>query len=545
MDIKVNKKSRFDFLMSSFLTIALISGLVLLFLPTLQRQLFVGDELASFLSATGHLGEYRTLREINSFPAGDWVQASEWQRFLQPESGLGLKKIAEDLFYWDIHPPLYFFLLYGWLHLFAANQWWAGALLNLVITLGAAVVLFHLARQITNDRFYAILAVVIWVLSPVFLRAAYLTRQYVLLTFWTVLITWVLFRFLAASSTKERLVYLISFVLVSIAGLLTQYIFLFIIIAVAIVGILGNRSHRGWYLWLIISLFAGLSLALVVVVVSPGILGALTFLTEQLNESVILWERLPKLLEMLVFLSLPILIALLLIVGVQTLHKFTPIDLRDRNMSAKTPRVNNHMIVYLAILVLLPYGSVIILYMLGIMPLHAMTSRYIMYLTPFVALITVALIANFGGNRVVISLMIVAMFLLAIVTSVTTFRNVSSMGRFDTTITNNAPLVLIDRIHQPVFFAHLDKENLVYAARPSFLLEHTDEWLPRLTSEGGVYISSVMNNPREPDSNFDNRDKIISHIEAQACLAKVAEYDGPNNAAISIYRIWNPGGSSC
>jgi uncharacterized membrane protein len=543
MGIQINKKTKSDYLIASFLAIAFISGLILLFLPTWQRQLFVGDELSTFLSATGHLGEYRALREVNSFPAGEWVPASEWQRFLQPESGRGLKKIAQDLSYWDIHPPLYFFLFYGWLHIFAANQWWVGASLNLVFTLGAAVILFHFAKQITNNRLSAFLAVVIWVLSPVFLRAAFLARQYVLLTFWTVLITWILFRFLAASSAKEKLVYLIGLVIVSLAGLLTQYIFLLIIVAVTIVVILGNRLHPRWYLGLAIILLAGLSLLLMVFAVSPEVFGALTFLTQGLNSLVIQWDRVPKLMETLFYLGLPIMIALFLIVGVKTICRFTTIELQDRDKSATNTRVNKPTIIYLVLLAIIPFGAIAVLYLIGIIPLHAMTSRYVMFLTPFVALIAMVLLANQGGNRLMFSLMGLAMFLLALVTSVTTFRTLSTY-RFDPTIINSAPLVLIDRV-VPVFFPLIDTEKMVFAASPPFLLEHTEDWLPNLTSEGGVYISSVMSNSREPDNTYENRDRIVSRIEEQACLTKLTEFDGPNNAAISIFRVWNPGGTSC
>jgi hypothetical protein len=297
-------------------------------------------------------------------------------------------------------------------------------------------------------------------------------------------------------------------------------------------------------LWLAIAFFAGLSLLSMVVLVLPEALGALTFLTPKLSSLAILWDRLPKLLQTLFYLGLPIMIALFLVVGVQTLYRLTPAELQDRNRSVRKTRVNKPTILSLMLLASIPFGLMAVLYMIGIIPAHAMTSQYAMFLTPFVALTTVALLANYGGNRLVFSLMGLAMVLIAVVTSVTTYRSLS-MARFDPGIVNNAPLVLIDRIHQPVYFSLLDTEAMVFAASPPFLIEHTEDWLPRLTSEGGVYISSVMKNDREFDNNYENRDRIISQIESKACLSKAAEFDGPNKATISIYRIWKSDSFSC
>ena len=77
------------------------------------------DEAWSYASAAGRLGPFLAAMDGGSATSltGRWVPASEWQHFWQSDGLSGVGRIAPDLAAYDVHPPLYFGLLHGWLTL--------------------------------------------------------------------------------------------------------------------------------------------------------------------------------------------------------------------------------------------------------------------------------------------------------------------------------------------------------------------------------------------------------------------------------------------
>jgi uncharacterized membrane protein len=102
------------------------------------------DDTISYLAATGHQGEYQQVVDSASAPVAQWVPASRWQAFTRIEDPLPLLTIARDLGHHDIHPPVYFWLLHMWMLLFGGSLW-TGPMLNVVIHVLTAVVLWRLA----------------------------------------------------------------------------------------------------------------------------------------------------------------------------------------------------------------------------------------------------------------------------------------------------------------------------------------------------------------------------------------------------------------
>ena len=70
--------------LASLLTIVL--GLAFLTLPMIEKQVLRPDEVMTYLSATGHESEFKSALLDDAFPFGNWVPATAWQRYLQPES---------------------------------------------------------------------------------------------------------------------------------------------------------------------------------------------------------------------------------------------------------------------------------------------------------------------------------------------------------------------------------------------------------------------------------------------------------------------------
>ncbi len=123
------------------MTVALLLRLELI----ANKKTMQHDEAISYLAAAGHQRDYALTVGAGRPPAGEWVSAREWQRFMEPDRSFIFGQIAHDLADYDIHPPLYFWLLHGWILIFGTTEW-AGPLLNLLIDMGTALALYRLAR---------------------------------------------------------------------------------------------------------------------------------------------------------------------------------------------------------------------------------------------------------------------------------------------------------------------------------------------------------------------------------------------------------------
>ena len=149
------------------------------------------DEAWSYASAAGRLGPF--LAAMDGGLTGRWVPASEWRTFWQSE-GLGdVANIAPDLAAYDVHPPLYFGLLHGWL-LLTGEHVWAGRALNLVFAALAILGIFGFARSLGFERIEGALAALVWAVSPAVVSISSIARQYDLVALTTVLLAWGLVR---------------------------------------------------------------------------------------------------------------------------------------------------------------------------------------------------------------------------------------------------------------------------------------------------------------------------------------------------------------
>ena len=109
--------------------------------------------------------------------SGRWVPARAWQFYWQSDKLGDLVHIGPDLAAYDVHPPLYFYVLHLWLMLTGMHHW-AGPALNLVFALLTMLALFGLARALGFERLESSLVVLAWALSPAVVSISALTRQY-------------------------------------------------------------------------------------------------------------------------------------------------------------------------------------------------------------------------------------------------------------------------------------------------------------------------------------------------------------------------------
>lgn len=526
----------------------LLAQLLIFVVPAWGRQTHSGDELTSFLAATGHLAEYSTVRAADTYPAGQWVPASEWQRFLRVEEGRGLSAVANDMFYWDVHPPLYFWLLHGWLHVVPYNLW-MGTLLNWLITLVAAVVLYFLAKHLFKEPPFAYLTVAVWLLSPTLLRSAFLARQYVLMTFWTILLAYFLFRFLSSTARKERLLLLIGAVVASVGGMLTHYLFLFVVAGAFFVAMVEIWARIGRAARIGVGLLAAAAAIVALAFVVSGRLGAMIYFFASLETAAIHWDRLPKLGVTLFYLCLPILVALFLVVAGRWVGRSDTAGRATPNSSHETASndSNGRLLLQLLMLILIPYVVQLILTVTDVFAAHTMTVRYVIYLSPYVALMAVALLVRLDRLRRLVNWFIVLLVGLALVISIPRVQSWINSDRLDLSGVDDAPYVLVDRIIQPTLLLQLDEEQLVYAASQATILERQPDWLPRLAAEGGHYLSYLAPGEllRHPmDATREGREQILEQIAAVACYERISETPF-TTGIVTIYRVQPRGGGAC
>ena len=158
------------------------------------------DEAWSYATASGRLGAFE--KAIESGLSGRWVPASAWQYYWQSDSLGDLAHIGPDLATYDVHPPLYFWILHLWLVLTGMHHW-AGPALNLIFAVLTTLALYGLARALGFERLESSLVALVWALSPAVVSISALTRQYDLVALATVLFVWGLVR-ATAPGDKRR-----------------------------------------------------------------------------------------------------------------------------------------------------------------------------------------------------------------------------------------------------------------------------------------------------------------------------------------------------
>ena len=158
------------------------------------------DEAWSYASASGRLGPF--LAAMDGGLTGRWVPASEWQHFWQSDGLSDVGRIGPDLAANDVHPPLYFGLLHGWLAI-TGEHVWSGRALNLVFAALAVLAIFGLARALGFERLEGALVALVWAVSPAVVSVSSITRQYDLVALTTVLLVWGLVK--ACGAPPEQL----------------------------------------------------------------------------------------------------------------------------------------------------------------------------------------------------------------------------------------------------------------------------------------------------------------------------------------------------
>ena len=499
--------------------IAILIGLVFRLIPLLEKQYLAGDEIRSYLAATAHEGEYRLLLREAKAPLATWAPVSAWTRFIEPQAGLGLGAVARDLAMWDVHPPLYFWLLHGWTRLVGVT-FWAGALLNLLLEGLILALIVAWGRAMTHDRQMALWLSVLWWLHPLSVRVSALTRAYVLLTLLTLLFAHAFYGVFYRKLPKRQRLWAGSVLLcTTVLGLLTHYLFLFVLVtSLLVLGIkFGRRQWR-----VVISLLVLFAMALLSFIwIYPDFFWAFTFLAEPRPD---FWSGLPRRLSRTAYICAvlygPMGLSLLLVWAQQ---------LRVHQLAGATLwRPIRRLVDFSAypfgvcMLAVLPVLGAALFYLLLISPHHAMGAQYMNFATPFVALVTLFILQQTTRVKVAIRAFIVLLIVLNLVQLHPAVRDFGSPPRLQPADLATDGVVVFDNqasIHWFNLALYLDATQPAYVSSQQELLAHPSRWQTRLESEGGLYLSIVLRAPDKQQSTLEGQQQIVQllshHAEVQ------------------------------
>ena len=159
----------------------------------------------------------------------------------------------------DVHPPLYYWIL-NFCSSLAEGHFskWIGLIPDLIIYLGALVLLYVLGLELFNSEWIAACMTMLYGLSRVGLSTMLMIRMYVLVTFFTVLLALLAAKELRAPSRKKEL----GIALTIFLGLMTQYYFVFYAFFLCAAVLMVLLCRREWRAAVCFALFAFLAVGL-------------------------------------------------------------------------------------------------------------------------------------------------------------------------------------------------------------------------------------------------------------------------------------------
>lgn len=206
-----------------FLLLSIVAAVVLRFAGVNAKTIMATDETPSYLNAAGKGCEYYDLVLAEKSPIGAWVPASVWKSFLHIEHPFCFGEVAHALTRFDIHPPLYFWLLHLWALVVGLHEW-TGPSLNIIISVFSLLSLYGLARRVLDDPLEAAVVAFTWALSPAVFQMSFEARHYDLLALVAILFVWQMIKLVQPATEPKQHDY-IFLVLLTAAGALTHYYF--------------------------------------------------------------------------------------------------------------------------------------------------------------------------------------------------------------------------------------------------------------------------------------------------------------------------------
>ncbi|HEY8224550.1 MAG TPA: glycosyltransferase family 39 protein [Pyrinomonadaceae bacterium] len=139
----------------------------------------------------------------------------------------------------DVHPPLYFQLLHGWVRLFGTGEQAVRGLSGLFYIF-AVLALYRLAKDLYGEN-TALLCAALYACSPLAILSAQFARMYSLLSLLSILSTWLFVHF--ATERRNTLPPIALYVAINVLGTFTHIAFFFTLFGQIVFQVLYRRAQ--------------------------------------------------------------------------------------------------------------------------------------------------------------------------------------------------------------------------------------------------------------------------------------------------------------
>lgn len=201
-----------------------------------------------------YLDEYYTYTLSNGTQLGIAMDMGKWNdtgKFTDQLISTGSENFSFSQTYEnnenDVHPPLYYFLIHFVSSVFSGTFLkWIGIAVNTVLFMIAIYIFYLLAYELLSDRTYAAMVTLFYASSPAIISGVMLTRMYVQLSIFVMLITYIILQDMKRDKISIK-GFLLPVALVGFLGFLTQYyfvIYMFFISASYCVYLLINKEIK-------------------------------------------------------------------------------------------------------------------------------------------------------------------------------------------------------------------------------------------------------------------------------------------------------------
>jgi mannosyltransferase len=185
------------------------------------------DDVWSIAAATGHSLDVRldgmTADETYADPPGI-APAADYLKYIQPQPGNNLWRVARDTFAQESHPPLFYLLLHVWMSWFGYTVA-AGRAFSLLFGLAAIPVLFFFAKRLAGET-AAWIAALLCAMAPFQTLLALQVRGYTLTSFLVLVTAWLTFEILERRPSPDRGSGQVqALIWLGVTGMMTHYYF--------------------------------------------------------------------------------------------------------------------------------------------------------------------------------------------------------------------------------------------------------------------------------------------------------------------------------
>jgi uncharacterized membrane protein len=208
---------------ATIFSLVLLLAFFVRFYHIMHSPTVVHDEVISYLAATGHQAEYDEVVANKKYPYAQWAKAKDWQKFIELRTNYNFRKIQADLSKYDVHPPLFFWLLHIWIMIFGVHTW-TGPTLNLLISIINISLVYYFARYVLESRTSALAVMFTYAMSPGVMSATFIARSYEVFTLFSILLVWKSVQIIHKNS-RMTIYDQLMIMLITILGLLNHYYF--------------------------------------------------------------------------------------------------------------------------------------------------------------------------------------------------------------------------------------------------------------------------------------------------------------------------------